>query len=83
MVKVNYCGTLGRDDWFGVQNPFQPRRVIRDDGKIEASGAKAPSRGCLHTGISETTQGGVGLAARSDSFFFYAIVGPKAGHACC
>jgi hypothetical protein len=33
-------------------------------GKIEASGANGPSRGCLHTGISKTTSGGVGLAER-------------------
>lgn len=52
------------------------------DGKIEASGANGPLRGCLHTGISKTIADGVGLAARSESFFFCARVVPNPGHAC-
>lgn len=52
------------------------------DGKIEATGAKAPFRDCLHTAISKTIGGGLGLAGRSDSFFFYATVVPNPGHAC-
>lgn len=72
------------------KSPFTERTFVRRsalewgefDGKIEASGANGPLRDCLHTGISETIGRGVGLAGRSESFFFYARVVPNTGHAC-